>query len=168
MKENADRRLDEIERRLKTVRLTEPSDELKARILGAARETWDKAPADIPWRVPLRHLAVSAVAAVLIVSFANRFSTWMVAPWQAGRPATIRTEPSGFADMPELPYSPLVRQFLATGRAPAQDASALLDHMKRARETLDGIEPDDPAPKSGPGERESRLLPTGSKVDLHS
>ena len=83
-----DGQFDEIERCLKRARPAEPSAELKARIVGSARETWSKAPADIPWRIPLRHLAVSAAAAVLIVSSANYFSAAAVAPWQASRPVT--------------------------------------------------------------------------------
>ena len=76
----ADKQFDEIEQRLKQARLAEPSAELRARIVGSARETWGKAPADIPWRIPLRHLAISAAAAVVIVSSANYFSMVAVTP----------------------------------------------------------------------------------------
>ena len=167
MKE-ADKKLEEIEQLLRKARLAEPPEELKTRIVGAARETWGRVPADIPWRVPFRHLAVSAAAAVLIVSAANYFSMRMVAPWQAGRPVAARMEVADFEDMPPVPYSPLVRQFLATGRSSTQDATALLDYMRRVREMLNGAEQDDSAQKSSPGERESRLLPAGAKVDLYS
>jgi len=164
----ADRRVEEIEQLLRRARLAGPPEELKTRIVGVARETWDKAPADIPWRVPLRHLAVSAAAAVLIVSSANYFSLRMVASWQTGRPVATRVEAAAFEDMPPVPYSPLVRQFLATGRSSGQDVTALLDYMKRVRETLNGTEQDDSTQRSEPGERESRLLPAGSKVELYS
>ncbi len=70
MKE-ADRNLEEVERLLRKVRLAEPPAELKARIVGTAEKTWKEAPADIPWRIPLRHLGLSAAAAVLIVSCAE-------------------------------------------------------------------------------------------------
>ena len=151
----ADRHFDEIEQRLKQARLAEPSAELKARIVGSARETWSKAPADIPWRIPLRHLAVSAAAAVLIVSSANYFSTAAVAPWQAGRPVTSRIEAAHFEDMPEMPYSPFVRHLIATSGAPAQDASVLLDYFQSVRKTLEGAEQDNAADGSGPNEQES-------------
>ncbi len=162
-----DGQFDEIERCLKQARLVEPSAELKARIVGSARETWTKAPADIPWRIPLRHLAISAAAAVLIVSSANYFSMAAVAPWQAGRPGTIRMEAAHFEDRPEIPYSPFVRHLIATSGAPAHDASALLDYFQSVRKTLDGAEQDEAADGSGPGEQESRLPPAGLKIDSY-
>jgi hypothetical protein len=163
----ADGQFDEIEQRLKQARLAEPSDEFKARVLGSARETWAKAPADIPWRIPLRHLAISAAAAVLIVSSANYFSTAAVAPWQASRPVTIRMEAANSEDMPEMPYSPFVRHLIATSGAPAHDASVLLDYFQNVRKTLDGAEQDEAADGSGPGDQESRLLPAGAKIDSY-
>lgn len=163
----ADGQFDEIEQHLKQARLAEPSAELKARIVGSARETWTKAPADIPWRIPLRHLGISAAAAVLIVSCANYFSSAAVAPWQASRPGTVRMEAAHFEDMPEMPYSPFVRHLIATSGAPAHDASALLNYFQSVRKTLDGAEQDEAADGSGPGERESRLLPAGSKIDSY-
>jgi len=163
----ADGQFDEIERCLKRARLAEPSDELKARIVGSARETWGQAPADIPWRIPLRHLAISAAAAVLIVSSANYFSSAAVAPWQASRPVTVRMEAARFEDMPEMPYSPFVRHLIATSGAPAHDASALLNYFQSVRKTLDGAEQDEAADGSGPGDQESRLLPAGAKIDSY-
>jgi len=163
----ADGQFDEIERHLKRACLAKPSAELRQRTIGAAKETWEKAPADIPWRIPLRHLAVSAAAAVLIVSCANYFSQAALAPWQAGRPGTTRMQAAHFEDTPEMPYSPFVRHLIATSGAPAHDAAALLDYFQSVRKTLEGAEPDDAADGSGPGERESRLPPAGSKIDSY-
>ena len=162
-----DRQFEDIEQCLKQARLAKPSDELKARLIGSARETWNQAPADIPWRIPLRHLGFSAAAAVLIVSCANYFSAQAVAPWQASRPGTVRMEATYFEDTPEMPYSPFVRHLIATSGAPAHDASALLDYFQSVRKTLDGAEQDEAADGSGPGERESRLLPAGSRIDAY-
>ena len=162
-----DGQFDELERRLKQAHLGKPSDELKARIVGSARETWDQAPADIPWRIPLRHLAISAAAAVLIVSCANYFSTRAVAPWQAGRPGAVRMEVAHSEDTPEMSYSPFVRNLIATSGTPTYDASALLDYFQNARKTLDGAEQDEAADGSGPSDRESRLLPAGAKIDAY-
>lgn len=162
-----DEKLNEVERLLKKVRLVEPSEELRAQVVGAARETWEKAPADIPWRVPLRHLGLSAAAAMLIVSCANYYSVRTVAPWQAGRPVAARLASASWEDTPEMPYSPLVRHLIATCGAPASDASALLDYIQSVRKTLEGAEEDDAADGSGPSEHESRLLPAGSKIDSY-
>ena len=104
---------------------------------------------------------------MLIVSCANYFSAAAVAPWQAGRPVTIRMEAAIFEDMPEMPYSPFVRHLIATLRMPAHDASVLLDYFQSVRKTLDGAEQDDAADGSGPSEHESRLLPAGSKIDSY-
>ena len=162
-----DRQFDEMEQRLKQARLTKPSDELKAHIVGSARETWGQAPADIPWRIPLRHLGLSAAAAVLIVSCANYFSTRAVAPWQAGRPGTVRMEATYSEDTPEMPYSPFVRYLIATSGAPAHDSSALLNYLQGARKALEGTEQDEAASGSGPAEKESQLLPAGSKINAY-
>jgi hypothetical protein len=162
-----DERLSEVEQLLRKVRLAEPPDELKTQILGAAQETWEKAPADIPWRVPLRHLGLSAAAAVLIVSGANYYSAQAVAPWQAGRPGAARMTAADFEDMPDMPYSPFVRHLIATCGAPASDASTLLDYIQNARKTLDGAEQDNAADGSGPSGHESRLLPVGWKIDSY-
>ncbi len=163
----ADRQFDEIEQRLKQARLAEPSAELKrAHRRFGDEKRGSKAPADIPWRIPLRHLAVSAAAAVLIVSSADYFSTAAVAPWQASRPVTTRMEAANFEDTPEMPYSPFVRHLIATSGAPAHDASVLLNYFQSVRKTLDGAEQDDAADGSGPDDRESRL-PAGSKIDSY-
>jgi hypothetical protein len=151
----ADGQFDEIEQRLKRARLVEPSAELKVRVVGSAQETWRQTPADIPWRIPLRHLGISAAAAVLIVSCANYFSTAAVAPWQAGRPGIVRMQAARFEDTPEALYSPFVRHLIATSGTPAQDASALLDYFQSVRKTLEGAEQDEAADGSGPGDPES-------------
>jgi hypothetical protein len=156
----ADGQFDEIEQCLKRARPTGPSAELKARVVGSARETWRQAPADIPWRIPLRHLGISAAAAVLIVSCANYFSAAAVAPWQAGRPGTVRMQATHFEDTPEALYSPFVRHLIATSGTPAQDASALLDYFQSVRKTLEGAEQDE-ANGSGPSEREGLGGKTG-------
>jgi hypothetical protein len=165
--EEIDIELNEVERLLKKVRLAEPPEELRVKIVGAARETWEKAPADIPWRIPLRHLGLSAAAAVLIVCCANDYSAQAVAPWQAGRPVAARPASASLEDTPDMPYSPFVRHLIATCGAPASDASALLDYIQNARKTLDGAEQDNAADGSGPSGHESRLLPVGWKIDSY-
>jgi len=76
-----------MERLLKKARLAEPSAEFKARITRAAKEAWNEPPVEMPWRIGLRRLAVSAAAAVLMISSANYYSIWSVARWQAGPPS---------------------------------------------------------------------------------
>ena len=160
MKET-DKQFDEVERQLQKARPAEPTDELKTRILGAARQTWKNEPAEVPWRIPLRHLGLSAVAALLIVSCANYFSEQAVAPWQAGRPAPTRMVAAAGEDEAEGLSSPFVRHVLATCGTSARSTSALLDYLQSVPETMHGAEPDEAAEGSGPGEPESREGKTG-------
>ncbi len=155
MMKETDRQFEEIERRLRMVRLAGPSAECKARILAAARKTWKTAPAEIPWRIPLRHLGFSAAAAILIVSSADYFCARAVAPWQGGRPVAARIVAADLEDLPEMPYSPFVRQLIATCGTSARGTSALLDYLQSVQETVNGAEPDDAAEGSGPEEHES-------------
>ena len=158
----------EIERLLKKARLAEPSPELKARVIGAARKAWSETPADASWRIGLRRLGVSAAAAVVIVSSANYFSGQAVAPWQAGPVVTAKMAPADFEDMPEAPYSPFVRHLIAMGRSPAQNAAALLDYVEKVRETLRGAEQDDTMERPGPTGQKSWLLPAELNAGLYS
>jgi hypothetical protein len=150
-----DKKLEEVEHLLRKVRLAEPPAELKARIVGTAEKAWKETPADILWRIPLRHLGLSTAAAVLIVSCANYFSARAVAPWQADRPVAARLQAADFEDMPEGPYRPFVRDLLALGRSPAQSAAALLDYVQKVRATLSGAEQEEGADRPGPNEHES-------------
>jgi hypothetical protein len=154
---NRDEKLNEVEQLLRKVRLAQPSEELRAQVVGAAHRTWKTVPADIPWRVPLRHLGLAAAAAVLIVSCANYYCIRTVAPWQAHRAVAARVKTTSFEGMPETPYSPFVRHLIATCDAPARDAAALLDYVQSVRKTLDGTEEDNTAGETGPGGHESRL-----------
>ena len=167
MKE-ADNQFDKIEQQLRMARLVEPTDESKARILGAARDTWKKEPAEVPWRIPLRRLGLSAAAALLIVSCADYVSNLMVAPWQAGRPAPARMVAVEWEDEAQIPSNPFVRHLIATCGTSACDVSALLEYLQSIRETVNGTEPDDGADGSGPAVPESQLFPARAKTRLYS
>ena len=60
-----------IERLLKQAHVPAPSNQLRERITDSARQAWKRNEAETPWRVPLRRLALSAVAAVIIISLTN-------------------------------------------------------------------------------------------------
>jgi hypothetical protein len=58
--------------RLRGYRVVTPSPELKARVLGVAREAWKAAPADyIPWTWPILRLAASLIMAAIPVLWAH-------------------------------------------------------------------------------------------------
>ncbi len=54
-----------------------------------------------------------------------------------------------------MPYSPFVRNLLAMGRSPAQNAAALLDYVEKVRATLNGAEQEEAVERPGPDEHES-------------
>jgi hypothetical protein len=57
-----------MEECLRGYRVVAPSPELKARVLGAAREAWKAMPADyVPWTWPILRLAACLVAAAIPV-----------------------------------------------------------------------------------------------------
>ena len=63
-----------IERLLRKAHLPEPSSQLHDHVTVAAREAWNQEPAEVPWQVPVRRLAISVAAMFLVISAANHFS----------------------------------------------------------------------------------------------
>jgi len=63
-----------IEHLLKQAKLPEPSAQLHDRVTTATRQAWNQEPAEVPWQVPVRRLAISAAATFLVISAANHFS----------------------------------------------------------------------------------------------
>jgi len=148
----------EIEQLLRRVRPTEPSPEVRARITGAARAAWNGPATGSAWRIAFRRLAVSTAAAVVMVSAADYASRRAVAPWQSTGPAVARLDPAEIEDWLEMPYSPLVRQLVATRRPAGPDAVTLLDYMERMRETISETEQGHGPEVSPPSEGRSGLL----------
>ncbi len=144
-----------IERILKQVHSPEPSDELRDRVTTSAREAWGQTPTDIPWQVPLRRLALSAAAAVVIVSLANHFSDFGIREDYPRYHVTTPTE----VFVPEAAVSPLMNRRIQIGRRSSRiHGPALRRYMENVQkilqETEDGGTRETPPPtKSG-----SRLL----------
>jgi hypothetical protein len=157
----------DIERLLRKVRPAEPSAELKARITGAAQEAWKEAPAETPWRIGLRRLALSAAAAILIVYGADSFSTRSVARWQAGPLIAAQMTPADLEDVPEAPYGPFVRHLMAIRQSSGRDPVTLLHYLERMQESLRGLEQDDAPDGPDATERRSRLVPVPSDIGWH-
>lgn len=75
---------DGVEDRLRRHRLVPPTPELRARILGTAREAWrTAAPDDIPWIWPILRLAASLALALLPVVLALSLDAHRVNPSSA-------------------------------------------------------------------------------------
>lgn len=151
-----------IEQFLKRARPPEPSAQLREQVIGAAKKAWKEAPVEIPWQIPLRRLAMSAAAAIVIVSSTNHFSSWSVNRWRADRPAVARAPlakaPATDSDETwEEPYGPFMQHLVAVRRSPARDPQAVIDSLARLREAFQDVpqsvvevdESDSPGVKSG-------------------
>lgn len=149
----------EIERLLRRAKLPEPSAELKERVTSAAKKAWDQAAPDIPWQVPFRRLAISAAAAVLMISLANYCGDHVFASQQSHRLAAATEESPDLGDWPQMPYSSLVRHPAMTNK-PLRNPSAPLEYMEKLREILDESEPPEVPDPGAPAGHRSRLLPT--------
>ncbi len=124
----------EIERLLEMMRLAEPSAALRERAVAAAKDAWNEEPAQAPWWIGLKRLAVSAAAAALIVSCSRYFSDLSVAKWQAGRPVAGVVAQSGDG-VSDPPYNAFVGHVAAARRASPPDPVALLESMQELRRT---------------------------------
>jgi hypothetical protein len=160
---------DKVERLLQAVRPSEPSDRLKDRVTGAAREAWRQGPADVPWWVPLRRVAVSAVAAALIVSLANLAADRSVARGWTGAPILARQEAAGLEGVPEEVYESLARRLLAANfRAPEAVGERLEQYRQQMRQVLEEAQENGtlnpPASRNG----RSRLLPVPCGCEAYS
>jgi len=152
----------EIERFLRRAKLAEPSAELKERVTRAARQAWDQTAQDVPWQVPIRRLALSAAAAVLMISLANYYGDHARAGRESPGSAATVEEMSDVGDGEQVPYSTLVRHLTMTNRS-VRNPAALVDYMEKLREMLRENEPPE-TPDSGAGiDYRSRLLPTQSR-----
>ncbi len=139
-----------IERILSQVHVPAPPDELKNRVIGAAHEAWERPPADISWQVPVRRLALSAAAAILIVSLANHLSRFGVHE-NARRPQAMAPTESL---MPDASLSPLMKHQLQTGRRSSRiHAPALHRYLKNVQMILQEVQDsgtdDVPVPQGG-------------------
>ena len=158
----------EIERLLERVHLPEPSPALHDRIATAARQAWDREPTDVPWQIPLRRLALSAAAAVVIVSLANFGSDLLVSSTHLARPFEANSESTRNAS--DAIGVDDIRLRMATVRLqrPQLDLTALRERMERLHRTLEKTSPNGTErPPAPPGDR-SRLLPTGPGLRIHS
>lgn len=155
----------ETEDTLKRVRPQEPSAELKAKILRAARDAWREEPAHVPWQIPIRRLAASVAAAVLMIFLANLYGNSAPMYRPAGAPTAGIAEPCDLDSIMDV-HIPLIRYMATAGRPAQGGASTLLQHLEMVQEALRETERKDTSEESAPLERRSRLFPSLSS--LHS
>ena len=88
-------------------------------------------------------MAISAAAAVVIVSLANYVSGRMTTVHQGRDVRATAGELVDFDALAEEVEGSLVRRLAATGRRPAADASQVRDHIERVRRMLGEEQPVD-------------------------
>lgn len=146
----------QTERFLSQVCPSEPSAELRNRILLAAQKAWRDASVNIPWQIPIRRLAASAVAAAILVSLANLYCDRAFAHRSIAIPIAGSVEPCDL-DVTIGPAASLIRYAVTATGLDRTDTATPVDYLERVRRALGETEqneaPEDPAP----AERRSRL-----------
>jgi hypothetical protein len=134
-KDTRNKRLEEL---LRKARLPEPSPQLQERITAAAKRAWNQSPLELPWLIPVRRLAASAAAAVVIIWLANYSSDCTLARWQLGKSPATSDQLTEIEALPEMPYGPFVRRLASLDRRSSViDTSALNEHIEALRHVLD-------------------------------
>jgi len=160
---------EQIENILNRAYLPEASPQLKQRITAEARNVWDQTSADIPWQIPLRRLAASAAAAVLIVWLANLSSDYTLARWRPAGASVVAQRPTDFDALPEMPYGPFARRMVLVDRkSPVIDASALSDYAENMRRVLDQTQRSGVSIPPVPPGGSSRLVPGRAGANSYS
>ena len=158
MNENTENK--HIEDLLRKANLPEPSAKLKERITTEAEKTWIQTSLELPWQVPVRRLIASAAAAVLIIWLTNSSSNYFVYQWQSSDFKIANQQDSDLDVLTEIPYSPLARHLVSTGRRfSITDASALRNYAETVRSTLSEAQQNGNSKPFTPTEGRSILLP---------
>ena len=151
---------DRIENLLRKARPSEPSPLLKERITAEARKAWNQTSLEMPWQIPIRRLAASAAAAVLIISIANFSSDHALKGWYPRDIRTTREQPLDLEILPDMPYRPFVRHTVSVNRKPSiNNASALRDYTERVRQVLNEMQQNGASNQPVQDGGRSRLFP---------
>jgi hypothetical protein len=160
---------DKIEHLLKRAHIPEPSPLLKERITAEARKAWNQTSLEMPWQIPIRRLAASAAAAVLIISIANFSSDYALERWGPGDVRTTKEQLPDLEILPDMPYRPFVRHMVSVNRRPSiTDASALRNYTERVRQVLNEMQQNGASNEQVPDGGRSRLFPAQPDSDLYS
>ena len=128
---------DKLEQLLRKAHPSEPSPLLKERITAEAKKAWNQASVEVSWQIPIMRLAASAAAAIIIVSITNFASNHSLKRWHPGDVEIIKVEVPDLEELPEMPYSLLMRNLVSVNRRPSMpDASALCNYTERVRHIL--------------------------------
>ncbi len=149
------RRIEDI---MKCAQFPKPSEELKNRVIGTAKEAWDQPPQDIPWRIPLRRLVISTAAALTLISAANSFSDMVIARTLSKRSNTVNENPTDINALSDMPDA-LKYRWVRTGYQPTStDPQYLIEHVEAVRQMLQEDHPKEPAEPIPPANGRSQKI----------
>ncbi len=158
-----------IENILRKVHIPEPTPLLKERITTEAIKTWNESSGEIPWQIPVRRLAASAAAAVLIISIANFSSNHALKNWHPEDAQVTREQLPDFEILPDMPYRPFVRHLGSLNRRSFKpDTSALHNYAERVRQILKETQQNGGSNGQMLDGGRSRLFPVKSSSDYYS
>jgi hypothetical protein len=127
-----------LESLLRSVHLPDPSPRLKERITAEAARMWNQSSLELSWSIPLRRLAASAAAAVVIVWLANYSSDRALGRWRSAKVPVVVEQPADIDVLPELPYGPLARRLVSINRGALPIGTlSLSDRAETIRQVLD-------------------------------
>lgn len=160
---------DKIEHLLRRAHPSEPSPLLKERITTEARKAWTQTSLEMPWQIPVKRLASSVAAAVLIISIANFSSEHTLEKWRPGDVRATKEQPLDLEILSDMPYRPFVRHLVSVNRRPSMtDASSLRNYTERVRQILNEMQQNGASNEQVPDGGRSRLFPVQTDSDYYS
>ena len=150
----------QLENILNRAHIPEPSPELKEQITAEAIKAWNQISLELSWQIPVRRLIVSAAAAVFIIWLTNCSSDYALVRWRSVELPVTHQQPPDLDALQEIPYGPLARRLVSTGRKPSvTDASALRSYTETMQRILDEAQQNGVSKPPAPVEGRSRLFP---------
>lgn len=155
-----------IERLLKAARPAGPSETVKARVTEAARAAWNQGPVEVPWRIPVRRLAVSAAAAAIIVAFGNHLGDFDGSGARADCSLAAETANPELEELATMVYGSS-RSRLGTRRRkpPEANGATLREKVETIQHMLDEMDSNGVQAQPVPSGGRSRLL---RRLESHS
>ena len=159
MRNDKDNQYEQIENLLGKARLSGSSSELKDRITAEATRLWNQTSMEVPWQIPVRRLAASAAAAVLMIWLAKVSASYSVARWQDGEPSATHQQAFKIDVLPDIPHGPFMKHLVSVGcKSPVIDGSGLREYVETVRRLLDETLKNDVSNPPDPIKGRSRLL----------